>query len=113
MQANDLVRLRHMLDSGREAISYAQGRQRTDLDHDRMLVHALVRCIEIIGEAASSTSAECRAEIATIPWSDIVGMRNRLIHAYFDIDLDLVWNTVEDDLSPLVAELERVVPPQA
>lgn len=111
MQANDLVRLRHMLDSGREAISYAQGRQRTDLDHDRMLVHALVRCIEIIGEAASSTSAECRAEIATIPWSDIVGMRNRLIHAYFDIDLDLVWNTVEDDLSPLVAELEKVVPP--
>ncbi len=113
MQANDLVRLRHMLDSGREAVSYAQGRQRTDLDQDRMLVHALVRCIEIIGEAASGVSAECRAEIATIPWSDIIGMRNRLIHAYFDVDLDLVWHTVKDDLAPLIAELEKIVPPLA
>ncbi len=104
---------RHMLDSGREAVSYAAGRHRTDLDRDRMLVHALVRCIEIMGEAASRISAECQAEIATIPWTDVVGMRNRLIHAYFDVDLDLVWNTVEDDLPPLIAELEKVVPPRA
>jgi uncharacterized protein with HEPN domain len=110
MQENDLVRLRHMLDSGREAASYAQGHQRTDLEHDRMLLHALVRCIEIIGEAASGVSAECRTQIPAIPWSDIVGMRNRLIHAYFDIDLDLVWNTVEEDLPPLIGELEKVVP---
>jgi uncharacterized protein with HEPN domain len=113
MQANDLVRLRHMLDSGREAVSYTAGRHRGDLDKDRLLVHALVRCLEIIGEAASRISAECRTEIATIPWTDIVGMRNRLIHAYFDIDLDLVWNTVQDDLPPLIAELEKIVPPLA
>jgi uncharacterized protein with HEPN domain len=112
MQENDLVRLRHMLDAGREALSYTAGRQRADLEHDRMLVHALVHCIEIIGEAASRTSAECRAEIATIPWTDIVGMRNRLIHAYFDINLDLVWDTVQDDLPPLIAELEKIVPPR-
>jgi len=113
MQENDLVRLRHMLDAGREARSYIAGQQRTDLAQDRMLVHALVRCIEIIGEAASRTSAECRAETATIPWSDIVGMRNRLIHAYFDIDLDLLWDTVQDDLPPLIAQLEKTVPPRA
>jgi uncharacterized protein with HEPN domain len=111
-QQNDLVRVRHMLDSGREALSYIAGHQRADLEHDRMLVHALVRCIEIIGEAASRTSAECRTEIATIPWIDIVGMRNRLIHAYFDINLDLVWDTVQDDLPPLIAELEKIVPPR-
>jgi uncharacterized protein with HEPN domain len=113
MQENDLVRLRHMLDSGREAVSYAARRQRADLEHDRMFVHALVRCIEIVGEAASRISAQCRAEIPRIPWSDVVGMRNRLIHAYFDIDLDLLWNTVQDDLPPLIVELEKIVPPRA
>ena len=111
MSKDDLIRLRHMLDSAREAISYLAGRKRSDLDNDRMLVHSLVRCVTIIGEAAANVSPDCRAKIPTIPWADVVGMRNRLVHAYFDINLDLVWDTVEDDLPPLIAELEKVVPP--
>lgn len=97
-----------MLDSAREAQSYLAGKKRSDLDRDRMLVHSLVRCLEIVGEAAASVSTQCRSEMASIPWADVVSMRNRLIHAYFDINLDLVWDTVVDDVPPLVAVLEKV-----
>jgi uncharacterized protein with HEPN domain len=71
---------------------------------------AAVRCIEIIGEAASKISAESRLEYHQIPWADIVGMRNRLIHAYFDIDTDLVCDTLIDDLPLLIRDLEEIVP---
>jgi uncharacterized protein with HEPN domain len=108
MKSDDLIRLRHMLDSAKEAQSYLAERTRTDLDAERMLVHALVRCIEIVGEAAAKVSPQGRSEIPSIPWPDVVAMRNRLIHAYFDINLDLVWDTVVDDLPPLVAALEKV-----
>lgn len=109
MKNDDLIRLRHMLDSAKEAQSYIVGKKRSDLYHDRMLVHSLVRCIEIVGEAAAKVSPQCRSETPLIPWRDIVAMRNRLIHAYFDINLDQVWDTVVDDLPPLIVELERSV----
>lgn len=109
MTNDDRIRLRHMLESAKEAQSYLVGRKRADLDHDRMLVHSLVRCIEIIGEAATRVSALGRSETSSIPWPDVVAMRNRLIHAYYDINLDLVWDTVVDDLPPLIADLERAV----
>lgn len=108
MTTDDLIRMRHMLDAAREAMSYTGGRKRSDLDRDRMLVHSLVRCIQIIGEAASRVTAQGRSETPAIPWPDIVSMRNRLIHAYFDINLDLVWDTAVDDLPPLIAALEKV-----
>jgi len=109
MTENDLIRLRHIVDAAREAQSYIAGKKRLDLDRDRMLVHSLVRCIEIIGEAASKVSSQSRSEIPQIPWTDVVSMRNRLIHAYFDINMDSVWDTVVDDLPPLVAALENIV----
>jgi uncharacterized protein with HEPN domain len=108
MCRDDQVRLRHMLDAAEEAISFARGKSRSDLDSDRMLTLALVKSIEIIGEAAARVTPDGRAESPEIPWQDIIGMRNRLIHAYFDIDLDRVWDTVSDDLPPLVATLERI-----
>jgi uncharacterized protein with HEPN domain len=108
MSNEDLIRLRHMLESAQEARAYAVGKTRLDLDRDRMLVHSLVRCIEIVGEAASKVSPQGQTEIPAIPWPDIVSMRNRLVHAYFDINLDLVWDTVVDDLPPLVAALQKV-----
>jgi uncharacterized protein with HEPN domain len=109
MRPDDLVRIRHMLDAAREAASFAKGRSRADLDGDRMLTLSLVKCIEIIGEAASKVTEETRRGLPAIPWAEIVGMRNRLIHAYFDIDLDRVWDTVAGDLPPVAAELERIV----
>jgi uncharacterized protein with HEPN domain len=109
MRRDDLVRLRHMLDAAREAISFTEGRTRADLEVDRMLVLALVKEIEIVGEAASQISQEAREQMPSIPWPDIVGMRHRLVHAYFDINLEILWQTVQGDLPPLVVELERVV----
>ena len=98
-----------MLDAAREAVNFATGRTANDLARDRVLSLALVRCIEIIGEAASKISLDTRAGIEEIPWADVVGMRNRLIHAYFDIDYDRVYDTVTSDLPPLIANLERIL----
>lgn len=105
----DVIRLRHMLDSAEEAVHFAQDRSRADLDHDRMLSLAIVRDIEIIGEAAANVSAETQAACPGLPWPSIVGMRNRLIHAYFDVDLDRVWETITDDLPILIEELRAII----
>jgi uncharacterized protein with HEPN domain len=98
MRKDDRVRLQHMLDAANEALTFIQDRIRADLDNDRMLVLSLIRELEIIGEAASKISAEARSQNTSMPWQDISGMRNRLIHAYFDVDLDTVWSTVSRDL---------------
>jgi len=111
MQKDDAIRLRHMLDAAREARGFAASRSRSDLDRDRQLLLALVKDVEIIGEAASRVSAETRMEWPDIPRLDIVAMRHRLTHGYFDIDPDIVWSTVTDDLPPLIAQLERAVAP--
>ena len=79
MRKDDQVRLRHMLDAAREAIGFVQGRARTDLDSDRMLVLSLVKGIEIVGEAANQVSEATREQLPGIPWADIAGMRNRMI----------------------------------
>ncbi len=108
MPSPDQVRLRHMLEAARDAVSFVDNKTRADLDTDRMRLLALVRSIEIIGEAASRLSKEFQQAHPHIPWAVIVAMRNRLIHAYFDIDLDIVWNTVAHDLPPLIAALEAL-----
>ncbi|MGA2326540.1 MAG: HepT-like ribonuclease domain-containing protein [Bryobacteraceae bacterium] len=94
MPPSDIVRLRHMLDAAREALALGAGRTSRDLSRDRTLALALVKCIEIIGEAAAKVSSDTRAKHDDIPWTDIVGMRNRLVHLYFDIDLDRVCDTI-------------------
>lgn len=109
MRKDDRVRLQHMLDAAREAIEFVQDRTRTDLDSNRMLVLSLVKEIEIVGEAANQTSKTTREQLPEIPWADIVGMRNRLVHAYFDINLEILWRTVQHDLPPLIAVLERAL----
>lgn len=113
MHRDDAIRLRHMLDAAHEAIEFAKGRNRVDLNGDRKLVLALVKDIEIIGEAAYQVSQTARDQLPGIPWDDIIGMRHRLVHAYFDINLDILWRTVQDDLPPLIVELERVAPGEA
>lgn len=110
MQRGDVVRIRHMLDAGREALAFAERTSRGDLDSNRQLVLSLVKCLEIIGEAASRVSDEAREVHPHVPWQDMTAMRNRLIHAYFDIDLDIVWDTVTDELPELVRLLEEIHP---
>jgi len=98
-----------MRDAAREAIGFAADRSREALDADRMLVLALVKALEIVGEAAGQVSEETRARVPDIPWADIAGMRNRLVHAYFDINLEIVWQTIRQDLPPLVEKLESAI----
>jgi uncharacterized protein with HEPN domain len=109
MQKDDRIRLQHMLDAANEALSFIQGKIRADLDKERMLVLSLIRELEIIGEAASKVSPETRSQTGAVPWQDITGMRNRLTHAYFDVDLDTVWSTVTKDLPVLKAELQKIL----
>lgn len=109
MTPEDLIRIKHMLDAVKEALAFSRDKRREDLDNNRMLTLAIVKELEIIGEAASKLTPEFKAMQPQIPWADIVGTRNRLTHGYFDIDLDRVWDTVLEDLGPLNEELEKMV----
>jgi len=99
-----------MLDSAKEAVEFAAGKSRKDLDDDRKLSLAIIKSIEIIGEAASKVSEACKAENDNIPWRDIIGMRNRLSHGYFDVNLDIVWETVQTDLPNIIKVLIEIIP---
>lgn len=105
----DLIRLQHMLDYAREAMELIQGKERKDLDADRLLGLALVRLLEVIGEAASRVSPEYQSIYPSIPWSQIIGLRNRLIHGYDAVDMDILWEILSRDLPGLVSELESIV----
>ena len=74
-----------------------------------MLVLSLVKSVEILGEAASKVSEGLRNDYPDFPWREMVTMRNRLVHGYFDINLDIVWQTVVTELPPLIAALESVL----
>ena len=109
MHVDNQTRLRHMLDAAREAMDMASGQQRADLDTDRKLCLSLVHLLEIIGEAATGISPDFHLKHPDVPWKKMTGMRNRLIHAYFDVNLDVVWQTVTEDLPGLATQLERIV----
>jgi uncharacterized protein with HEPN domain len=109
MNPDDRVRLRHMADALAAAMRFIKGRQRTDLDTDEMLLFALVRAIEIVGEAAGRVTAETRGNMPELPWAAIVGMRNRLVHAYFDINRDILWTTVTDAVPDLAERLQAAL----
>ena len=109
LREEDATRLRHIVDAAREALEHAAGRTREDLDIDRQLLHSLVRCVEIIGEAANNLTSEFQAEHPEIPWAQIIGMRNRLVHGYFDINHAVVWKTVQDEMFPLISQLSAIL----
>jgi uncharacterized protein with HEPN domain len=106
----DRVRLLHMQDATRQALEFTAGRSRADLDVDAMLMLALTRLVEIIGEAAKSVSEPTRALAPAIPWREITGTRDRIAHGYFDINLDTVWEILTLDLPKLARELEYLIP---
>ncbi len=105
----DIVRLRHMYDAAEKAIQFTAGKSRSELDQDEKLALALVRLIEIIGEAAAKVSTEVQNRTQSIPWKEIVGTRNRLLHGYEEVDLDIIWRIVAGDLPGLVNELRRLI----
>jgi uncharacterized protein with HEPN domain len=101
--------LQHIPDAALEIQQYVQGSTCEDLNHDRKLVHSLVHLLDIIGESASQVSEELREHVPELPWSIMIGMRNRLIHAYFSINLNVVWSTSIEDIPPLITELKKLL----
>ena len=108
-EERDAAHLWDMLSAAREVRTMLQGVSLEQFQSALIVMRATERCIEIIGEAANKVSAETRSQSNAIPWQDISGMRNRLIHAYFDVDLDVVWSTVTKELPSLKAELDRLL----
>lgn len=107
MRRDDAIRIRHMIEAAEAVQRFAAGRARSDLDNDEMLEFALVRAIEIIGEAGAKVSGETRATLSAIPWAAMTSMRNRLIHAYFDIDRDILWRTAIEEIPWLLSSLRQ------
>lgn len=103
------VTLRQMRDYAREVQTLSQGKERTDLDHDRLLELALTRLLEIIGEAAKRVPPDIQTQHPAIPWAQIVGLRNRLIHGYDAVDLDILWQIIRHDLPPLITTLDEIL----
>jgi len=108
MNEIELWRVRHMLDAAYEALAFLEGNNRASLDSDRKLVLALAMEITIIGEAAARIPKEALSAHPQIPWSNIIGMRNVIVHAYFKIDLDILWEAVTISLPALIPQLEAV-----
>ena len=101
-----------MLLAARRAVRFAAPLTFSEFENDDLHQLAILKAVEIIGEAASRISEETKAGHPDIPWTEIIGMRNRLVHGYFAIRLDRVWQTVQDDLPPLIAQIEPLVPPE-
>ena len=104
-----IVSVRHMLDHAREAVEMSRTRSRADLDTERMLNLALVRLVEVIGEAASRIPEEFRCRYPVVPWRQTIGMRNRLIHGYDTVNFDILWTIIREDLPVLIEQLETIV----
>jgi len=112
MPTNDRWRLEHILDAAREALELARGQSRDSLDTDRKLALALCHLLVVIGEAARTVSEEERALHAQVPWRQMAGLRDNVVHRYFELNLDIIWQTVIDDLPRLISALEDLLPPR-
>jgi len=105
---DDPTHVRHMLEAARKIQTFSTGRTKQDLEAEELLALGLVRLLEIIGEAATRVTDNTRKDNAAVPWAQVIGMRNRLIHGYDVIDLDILWRTITDDVPALVCALEKI-----
>jgi uncharacterized protein with HEPN domain len=110
MTKDDLVYVGHMLELARDAVARLGGRDRSAFHLEENLRLALAHLLQTIGEAARRVSDDFRSEHTEIPWRSIVGMRHRIVHDYIHVDFETVWETVTDELPPLVALLEQILP---
>ena len=108
MYIDDETRLKHMRDAAQEAIDMCEGTEREVLDQDRKLELALVKLVEIVCDAAYKVSEHRRNQLPTIDFPVIIGMRHRLVHGYFDVDLDILWQTIQEDIPILVSQLNAL-----
>lgn len=98
-----------MLEAATKAVAYTRGHERAALEAEEMRALAVVRLLEIVGEAARAVTDSTRAQFSEVPWKQIAGTRDRLIHGYEAVDLDVVWAIVRDDLPFLVEQIDRAL----
>ena len=113
MPLSPLEHLRHILDEADYLAAHIPGVNREQFKRDETLKRAFVRSLEIIGEAIKKAPTWVTQRYPAIDWRSAAGMRDRLIHGYFGVDYDIVWDVVTADLPPLIADLEKIVPPEA
>ena len=102
--------LADMLLAARNAVEFVGGLTQQQFEQDVLRQNAVVKAVEIVGEAASRLSAETKEELPEIAWDKIIGMRHRLVHGYFAINYGRVWEVVQNDLPKLISQLEPIVP---
>lgn len=112
MTPDDRIRFRHIVEALNSAIRFTEGRRREDLDRDEMLSFALLHAMQIVGEAATKISPDTRDQYPRIPWAVIIGMRHRLVHAYFDINHDIMWTTATEAAPELLAQIKTLLDDQ-
>lgn len=108
-QKDDRVYIGHMIETANKALGFIKGLTREDFDNNELLQLSLTHLLQVIGEAARRVSPDFRAAYLTIPWKAIVGMRSKVVHDYLNIDEDVVWNTVKNDLPFLILELQKII----
>ena len=109
MKPDDRIRLNHIVEALGHVLRFTEGRSRADLDTDPMLTFALLYAIQTVGEAAKKVSQETRDQHSQIPWPVIIEMRHRLVHAYADVDHDILWTTATDAAPKLLAQVETIL----
>jgi uncharacterized protein with HEPN domain len=97
-----------MLEATRTLLVFVEGKNRASLDTDKLLVSGIIREFEVLGEAAGRISQEVQQQFEELPWKHVIGMRNRLIHVYFDVDHDILWQTIHERLPFLLSQLEKI-----
>ncbi|MBP0012091.1 MAG: DUF86 domain-containing protein [Roseofilum sp. SBFL] len=108
-QKDNCVYIGHMIDTANKALGFVSGVSREEFDNNEQLRLAITHLLQVIGEAARRVSLDFREAYPQIPWKAIVGMRSKVVHDYLNVDEDVVWDTVINDLSPLVASLENII----
>lgn len=108
-KSEDKIRLLHILDSAQDAIDFLADASFDEFIQNKQLCNSVVRSLEIIGEAAVHVSEETKKKNSEIEWAVMIGMRNRLIHAYFDINYKIVWQTVKKNLPPFIENLKSIL----
>ena len=109
MERDDSVYLQHILDAIGRIEEYVHGINEETFYQQYLVQDGVIRQLEIIGEATKRLSREVRAKYPNVPWQDMAGMRDKLIHDYFGVDLDAVWLTVRDDVPALKAHVARTL----
>jgi uncharacterized protein with HEPN domain len=110
MPKSDWVYVGHMLDMCQKGFDLSIGKTRENYDQDEVLQLALTHIIQVIGEAAAQVSEDFKQKYPEVPWHEIIGMRHRIVHDYMNVDEDVVWSVVRQDLKPLVEVLRTIIP---